>query len=197
MILDYIKTNWIEVVGAVLSLIYLYLSIKEKISLWIFGFLSSAFYIIVFFDAKFYADMSLQFYYLGVSVYGWFYWRNGNLNNDAILETTNIGRKLASKLTLISIPIFFVYYVILAKFTDSPIPISDSIVGMLSIIGTWMLAKKLIENWLIWIAADTLATGLFFYKGLYITAILFIIYTGMAIYGYIQWKKNLIVKIEA
>lgn len=195
MILDYIITNWIEVVGAVLSLIYLFLSIKEKISLWIFGFLSSAFYIVVFYDAKFYADMSLQFYYLGVSVYGWFYWRNGNIDNKAILETTNIGLKQASKLAFISIPIFAIYYLILAKFTDSTIPISDSIVGMLSIIGTWMLAKKFIENWLIWVAADALATGLFLYKGLYITAILFVIYTGMAIYGYFQWSKNLLPKV--
>lgn len=93
------------------------------------------------------------------------------------------------QLSLASVLIYIVYYIVLDKFTDSTIPKADSLVGMLSVIGTWMLARKLIENWLVWIAADALATGLFFYKELYITAILFIIYTGMAVVGYWQWKK--------
>jgi len=80
---------------------------------------------------------------------------------------------------------------VLAEFTDSTIPKADSLVGMLSVIGTWMLARKLIENWLVWIVADGIATGLFYYKGLYLTSSLFIIYTIMAVVGYIQWKKQL------
>jgi len=77
MLFTYLHTNWVEIVGVILSLIYLYLSIKQKVSLWIFGFLSSALYIVVFFQTKFYADMSLQFYYLVISVYGWLNWKMG------------------------------------------------------------------------------------------------------------------------
>lgn len=191
MFLNYIQTNWIELVGAILSLIYLYLSIKQKISLWIFGFLSSAFYIVVFFDTGFYADMSLQFYYLAVSVYGWINWRHGTQQGGHELPATKTSRRLTILLLLSSVHIYGVYYVILAKFTDSTIPISDSLVGTLSVIGTWMLARKLIENWLVWIVADGIATGLFFYKELYPTAILFIIYTAMAVVGYWQWRKTM------
>ena len=191
MILKYIYENWIEIVGAILSLIYLYLSIKQKISLWIFGFLSSALYIVVFFQTKFYADMSLQFYYLVISVYGWFNWKYGKPNTGQELPATKITKRLILQLGASSILIYVIYYLVLAKFTDSTIPKADSLVGMLSVIGTWMLARKLIENWLVWIVADGIATGLFFYKGLYPTAVLFIIYTIMAIVGYWQWKKAL------
>ena len=192
MIVDYIRTNWIEIVGAILSVIYLYLSIKQKISLWVFGFLSSAFYIVVFLQTKFYADMSLQFYYLAISVYGWFIWTHAKPESGQELPATKTSRRLILQLIVSSIVIYVIYCIILTKFTDSTIPKADSLVGMLSVIGTWMLARKLIENWLVWIIADGIATGLFFYKGLYPTAILFIIYTAMAVVGYYQWKKTLI-----
>jgi len=191
MIFSYIYTNWVEIAGVILSLIYLYLSIKQKVSLWIFGFLSSALYIVVFFQTKFYADMSLQFYYLVISIYGWFNWKYGKPDSGNELPATKTTRRLAVQLSISSIVIYFIYYLILAKYTDSTIPKADSLVGMLSVIGTWMLARKLIENWLVWIVADGIATGLFFYKGLYLTSALFIIYTIMAVVGYLQWKKSI------
>jgi len=199
MIFTYIYTNSIEIAGVLLSLIYLYLSIKQKLSLWIFGFLSSALYIIVFFQTKFYADMSLQFYYLVISIYGWLNWKYGKHDSDDELPATKISHRLIFQLALFSLVIYFLYYLILAKFTDSTIPKADSLVGMLSVIGTWMLARKLIENWLVWIVADGIATGLFFYKGLYLTSALFLIYTIMAVVGYRQWRKKLnstITKLE-
>ena len=191
MIFTYLQTNWVEIAGVILSLIYIYLSIEQKVSLWIFGFLSSALYIVVFFQSKFYADMSLQFYYLVISVYGWFSWKMGKPDSGQELPATKTSKRLLVHLGLASIIIYIIYYIILAKFTDSSIPKADSLVGMLSVIGTWMLARKLIENWLVWIVADGIAAGLFFYKELYPTAVLFIIYTVMAVVGYLQWKKTI------
>ena len=189
--INYFQTNWIEIVGAVLSLLYLFMSIKQNISLWLFGFLASAFYVVVFFETKFYADMSLQFYYLIISVYGYLNWKYGTHQQGKELPISNISKSTMLQLLLASVIIYFIYYIILSKYTDSTIPIADSIVGMLSVIGTWMLARKIIENWLVWIIADALACGLFFYKELYPTAILFIIYTLMAVVGYWQWKKTM------
>src|ERR1035437_4558105 len=191
MIYSYLHTNWVEIIGVILSLIYIYLSIEQKVSLWIFGFLSSALYIVVFFQTKFYADMSLQFYYLVISVYGWFSWKKGSQDSGQELPATKTSNRLTIQLCLSSIVIYFIYYLVLAKFTDSTIPKADSLVGMLSVVGTWMLARKLIENWLVWIVADGIATGLFIYKGLYPTSILFLIYCVMAVVGYFQWKKQL------
>jgi len=190
--LEYLKTNWVEITGAILSLIYLWLSIREKAGLWVFGFISSALYVLVFFKTKFYADMSLQFYYLAVSVYGWINWhsKTADMKTDTI-QTTVIPRKqYLSYLSAITIT-YLIYFLILKFGTDSPVPVMDSFVGALSVIATWMLARKKIENWLLWIVADGVAVGLFIYKGLYPTAILFIIYTAMAVVGYFQWKKHL------
>ena len=189
--INYIQTNWTEIVGAILSLIYLYLSINQKISLWVFGFLSSAFYIFVFFQTKFYADMSLQFYYLVISIYGWINWKRGKNNSGEELPTSQLSKSLLFKLIVATVLIYSVYYLILSRFTDSTIPKSDSLVGALSVIGTWMLAKKLIENWLVWIVADALCVGLYIYKGLFPTSVLFIIYTIMSIVGYRQWLKEM------
>lgn len=187
--IDYISQHYIEITGAVLSLIYLYLSIKQKISLWIFGFLCSALYVVVFFNSKFYADMSLQFYYLGVSVYGWISWKSGKLHTGKELPVKRTKVKQALILFLITLSVFLLYYFILARFTDSPLPASDSFTTALSITATWMLAKKLIEHWLLWIVVDAVSAGLYFYKELYPTAVLFIIYTIMAIAGFVEWKK--------
>lgn len=191
MILDYIRTNWIEIVGAVLSLIYLYLSIEQKVSLWFFGIISSLFYIVVFFQTRFYADMSLQFYYVVISIYGWVNWKQGKPETGEELPATQMSKRLLLQLCIATTLIYLAYYLVLARFTDSTIPKADSLVGALSVVGTWMLARKLIENWIVWIVADGLCVGLYIYKGLYPTAILFIIYTIMSIVGYWQWKKTL------
>jgi len=189
-ILTYIQTNWIEIIGAILSLIYLYLSINQKVSLWFFGIISALFYIVVFFQSKLYADMSLQFYYVVISTYGWINWKHGKGGTNN-LPATQISKRLLLNLTIATVVIFFIYYLILTRFTDSTIPKTDSLVGALSIIGTWLLARKYIENWLVWIAVDGLCVGLYAYKGLYPTVILFIIYTIMSVDGYWQWKKTL------
>ncbi len=188
MILNYILKNWIEIVGALLSLIYLYLSINQRVSLWFYGIISSLFYIVVFYNSKLYADMSLQFYYVIISIYGWINWKT--IKNDSNVELNII--RITKKDIIISIfatvIIYFMYYLVLAKYTDSIIPKSDALVGALSIIGTWMLAKKYIENWLVWIVADSLCIGIYAFKGLYPTVILFVIYTLMAYIGYKKWK---------
>lgn len=189
--LIYAQTHWIEIIGAILSLIYLYLSIKAKVSLWFFGIISSVFYSVVFFQTKFYADMSLQFYYVFISIYGWINWKRGEKGNKQELPASKLTKKLTLILIFSTIGIYLIYYLILSQFTDSTIPKSDALVGALSVIGTWMLAKKLIENWLVWIAADALCVGLYIYKDLYPTAVLFLIYTVMAAVGYWQWKKTM------
>mgnify|MGYP001229768155 FL=1 len=190
-ILQYIQNSSVEIIGAILSLIYLYLSVKQKVSLWIFGFLSSAFYIVVFFQSKFYADMSLNFYYLAVSVFGWISWKTGKQKTGSELPVKRTKLLEASVLTAAALVIYLIYYYILVNFTDSPLPRADSFTTAVSIVATWMLARKRIEHWLLWVVVDTVSAGLYFYKMLYPTAILFIIYTIMAIVGFIQWRKSL------
>lgn len=189
--INYIYSHYIEIIGSILSVIYLYLSIKQKVSLWIFGFMCSALYIVVFFQSKFYADMTLQFYYLGVSIYGWFSWKEKakQTGKELPIKKTNLRNVLI--LLPITIAVLFLYYYILKNHTDSPLPFADSFTTALSITATWMLAKKMIEHWILWIIVDSVSAGLYFYKELYPTTILFVIYTIMAVIGWIQWRKDL------
>lgn len=189
-IINYLGTNWIELLGTILSVIYLYLSIKQRIGLWVFGFLCSLLYVIVFFQAKFYADMSLQFYYLAVSIYGWINWRAKSQKYESVLAISKTNLKSGIIFLLITVAIYFLYYYVLSKFTDSPLPRADSFTTALSIIATWMLARKKLEHWLLWIIIDSVSAGLYIYKGLYITSILFGIYTIMAVVGYYQWRRS-------
>ena len=191
VVFTYLQANWIELLGSVLSIIYLYLSIKQKASLWIFGFLCSALYVVVFFQSKFYADMSLQFYYLVVSVFGWISWKAGKPENRKELPVKRTTPLSGVIILLIALILYFVYYFILTGYTDSPLPKADSFTTALSIVATWMLVRKMIEHWWLWIIVDSVSAGLYFYKALYPTAILFVIYTIMAIIGYLQWKKSL------
>ena len=191
VVFTYLQANWIELLGSVLSIIYLYLSIKQKASLWIFGFLCSALYVVVFFQSKFYADMSLQFYYLGVSVLGWISWKAGKPENRKELPVKRTTPLSGAIILVIALVLYFLYYFILSEYTDSPLPKADAFTTALSIVATWMLARKMIEHWWLWIIVDSVSAGLYFYKALYPTAILFVIYTVMAIIGYRQWKKSL------
>jgi len=188
----YIQENWVEIVGSVLSLIYLYLSVKRRISLWIFGFLASALYAVIFFQSQFYAGMTLQFYYMFVSVYGWINWKRGQEKTGKELPVSRVPKKTIGYLALASILIFFLYYFVHSK-TDSSllVAVGDSFVTALSIVATWMLAKKYIEYWLVFIIVNPISASLYFHQSLYPTAVLFLVYTTIAVVGYFQWKKSL------
>ena len=180
-----------------MGLFYVVLSIRQNISLWFIGILTSSFYIIVFFNSKLYANMSLQFYYLIMSIYGWYFWKHNQNDpqiSGGILSVRTISNKIIIWCMLIGLSILILLYVILERYTDSPFPGWDSFTTMLSIIATWMLTRKYIENWLLWIISDTASVGLYFYMKLYPTTILFFIYTIMAVIGFIEWKKTMLIK---
>lgn len=191
-ILIWVSNNYIELSGTVFGLLYILLSIKQNIWCWPAGLITSALYIYVFFVTKFYADMSLQVYYLFVSIYGWYHWMYGAKNNkhDA-LKISKTNQKTALVLLLITILLFVLISYILVNYTDSTVPYWDSFTTAASIVATWMLARKMIEHWLIWIVVDTVSLGLYIYKGLYPTVILFAVYTILAILGYIAWKRKI------
>ncbi|HDQ16208.1 MAG TPA: nicotinamide riboside transporter PnuC [Bacteroidetes bacterium] len=189
----WILENWIEVFGAVAGILYIYLSIKQNILLWPFGLVTSLVYIYVFFVAKFYADMSLQFYYVFISIYGWLLWKKSEKNTEEeSLKVSRIRLKLAIILFLITLGIFAVIAWILVNYTDSPMPYWDALTTAASITATWMLAKKIIEHWYIWVVVNLISIGLYFVRELYPTVILFTIYAVMAVIGYLQWKKSLV-----
>ena len=184
--------NKVELLGAVLGLLYIFYSIRQHILTWPVGLLTSVFYVIIFFQSGFYADMGLQVYYVIISIYGWYFWSKGKRPADTEKIPVKTCRKnLLLKLSIITTIIFFVILLILKNFTNSTVPIMDSLTTAFSITATWMLARKYIEHWIIWIFVDIVSAGLYIYKNLWPTVILFMVYTVMAYLGFIEWKKDL------
>ncbi len=191
-ITEWLLFNKIEVLGAILGILYIRFSIRQNIFTWPTGILTSSLYIVVFFNSALYAAMGLQFYYVVISIYGWYYWLNGKKDdNKSQIPVRTVNKSLWIKIAIVSIILFFLLRYILINFSDSDVPNLDSLTTSLSIVATWMLAKKYIENWLIWIFVDITSIGLYIYKSLWPTVILFIVYTVLAYFGYIEWKKDL------
>ncbi|HPD96147.1 MAG TPA: nicotinamide riboside transporter PnuC [Tenuifilaceae bacterium] len=190
--MSWLVNHYVELFGAVTGLIYLFLEIKQKVWLWPLGVVTSAFYIYIFFVSKFYADMGLQVYYLVISFYGWYYWLHGGKNKEAnLLPVTHTPVKMVFGLVVVTVIFFFVIRFILFRFTDSPVPTGDAFTTALSITATWMLARKFIEHWWLWVVINAVSLALYVYKGLYPTSVLFVFYTTMSFVGYRQWKKEL------
>jgi nicotinamide mononucleotide transporter len=192
-LLSWGSLHWIEVAGALLGVMYVFLSVKQNILTWLLGLLTSFLYIFVFFDSGFYADMTLQFYYVWISIYGWIIWAKGKPTDHGKeqLPVTITSKKLALVLLIISFILWALIWFILKKFTNSPVPVGDSFITSLSIVATWMLARKKIEHWLVWIVVDIVSLILYIYKGLYPTVVLYAIYSIAAGWGYIEWRKDI------
>ena len=212
---DWLGKNWIEIFGAVAGIIYVFLEIKQNLWLWPVGIVTSAVYILVFFTSKFYADMSLQVYYLVISCLGWYWWLKGGRRQAAggrkekearlpSLEGSGVGyeepkrlcvKRLKLKTGMILMVVFVAIYAAiwlgLSRLTDSPVPEWDSFITSLSIIATWMLARKIYEHWYLWIVVNSVSSGLFLIKGLYPTVGLYLIYLVMSFAGLREWKRSL------
>lgn len=182
--------QYLETIATILGIINIYFGIKEKAMFWVLAVVGSSIYFFVYADAGVYAFMFLQLYYIGLGIYGLFYWLRGGEDKKKI-TVSNIPRKQIP----IFIAIFAILYttisLILIKFTDSKIPFVDAFITSGSIIALYMMMKKYIDNWFIWITLDVVTIIAFFYQKLYVTIVLFILYLIFAIVGYKQWKKSM------
>lgn len=187
--------EFLEIIGTIVGLVYLYLEYKASIHLWIAGIIMPAIYIFIYWDAGLYADFGINVYYLLAALYGWFLWKYGNKNkcsessNGNELPISKIPRKLIFPSILVFVLTFILILYILISFTDSNVPYLDSFTTALSIVGMWMLARKFIEQWWVWIVVDLVSAGLYVYKELYMTSGLYALYAVIAFFGYLNWKK--------
>lgn len=197
IIINWLETNIIEVTAAVLGLLYIFLSIRQNIALWAVGMLGAIFYIYVFYGANLYADMVLQVYYVLISIYGWYNWLYGAKSkkvND--LKVRNLDKPTAQKLFVATLILYVILAFALVKIPPlinieaSDLPYLDAFTTAGSFVATWMLTRKILENWIFWIVIDAICVGMYIYKGMNATVVLFIIYTILAVNGYLKWKKE-------
>lgn len=186
----------LEIIGTIVGIIYLWLEYKASIYLWIAGIIMPAIYIFVFFDAGLYADFAINIYYLLAAIYGWTMWKyehrfgKNNNNNEADNETqiTSTPHRLILPLAITFTLTFFLIATTLIHLTDSSVPWANAFTTALSVIGMWMLAKKYVEQWLVWIVVNTTCTALYLHMNLHFTAALYLLYAIIAIFGYRKWK---------
>ena len=205
--------NWLEVFGAITGIIYVFLEIRQNIWLWPVGLVTSAVYIIVFFTTRFYADMNLQGYYLVMSIIGWYWWvrgtgqgaqgsgrraqgeekKNGERRDEETegLQVTRLKTVTGLLLAAVFVLLYSGIWFILSRYTDSPVPEWDSFITSLSVVATWMLARKIYEHWYLWILVNAASVIIFSVRGLYPTVILYAVYLAMSFAGLKVWKKSI------
>jgi len=186
--------NFLDIVGSIFGFLATYCYIRVNILGWPLSLIAIVIDIVLCLKKGIYGTMGLQFVYFFLSLYGWYQWKYGN--DKAGLLIRNVVRKEMIILVFVAIFGFIPIFVLLNFYTDSNIPLLDSIVVIISLIAQWMSCKKIIECWYLWFTVDALLVGIYAYKGVPVHTVLFLVYTGMAIAGYINWKKQLIIKIR-
>jgi nicotinamide mononucleotide transporter len=182
--------DYFEIAGTLFGIAGVILVIRKSIFNFPIGILNVTFYAWLFFQSKLYADATLQVIYIALLIYGWIKWSNKNHEEAFHAETTSAKTWLL--LSLIFIPGTIIIGSVFKNLTDASLPYLDSMLTAASLIAQWMIAKRKIENWIIWIVADLLYVGMYIYKELYFTSILYFIFVILAIAGYKEWRKVLV-----
>jgi nicotinamide mononucleotide transporter len=180
--------TWLEIIGVITGLACVYLAAKNNIWNWPIATISVTIYIFIFFETHLFADMGLQVYFFVVNLYGWYYWSNKPANEKKI-PVARITRKEVM-LSAAAIVVFTFILGTLLKYTTASFPYLDSFCTACSLIAQVFLARKVMENWLIWIFVDVIYVGVYIYKDLHLTAVMYAIYVGIALMGYVDWRKD-------
>ena len=185
--------HWLDITTTLLGLAYILLEYKASVWLWAVGFVMQALGIVLYYQKGLYADCGMEFYYMAMTVYGFFNWKySKNRKEKKELPITHFKRSLILPWTVATLVIWAVIWWFLVTKTDSQVPIADSFTTALSIVGIWALARKYLEQWLIWIAVDIVTCALYFYKDIPFKASLYGLYVIIAIFGYIRWRKMVV-----
>ena len=189
--MDFIAKHWLDIVTTILGLAYILFEYRASVWMWFVGFMMQALGIVLYYQKGLYADCGMEFYYLAMTVYGYWKWVHVSVgaNHYSPLQIRHFPRKLILPWLGIIAVVWFAIYLILANFTNSNVPIADSFTTALSIIGIWALAHKYLEQWFIWIAVDMVTCGLYFYKEIPFKASLYALYVVIAVFGYFKWRK--------
>jgi nicotinamide mononucleotide transporter len=183
-----LATTPLELLSFVLSVITVALNIRQNHWAWLFAIVSSAAYGVVFYGARLYGDMGLQLVFILVSVWGWYQWLHGGEGRQQLPVTTLASRGWRRAL-LAWLAGFALLSTFLAHFTNTDVPRIDGFLTAGSLVGQVLLSRKKVENWHVWIAVDVLYVGLYIYKGLMLTAILYALFCVMATAGLLAWRR--------
>ena len=194
-IMDCIADNrlmMLDILSTVVGIVYIVLEYRASIWLWFASIIMPLIDIVLYLEAGLYADFGMAIYYAVAAVYGFAVWRYGRKRGQKTageMPVTHYRRMLIIPSAAVFALAWIGIYGILVRFTDSDVPLTDSFVNALSIIGLWALARKYVEQWLICIVVDVVCIVLYAYKGIPFKAMLYGAYAVIAVFGYVRWKR--------
>jgi nicotinamide mononucleotide transporter len=183
------STSSIEIVAAVLAVAYLLFAIRQRQSCWVAAFVSSGLYVWVFFAARLYMDSLLQVFYAAMAGYGFFQWRHRNDGADLKVTRWALSRHAWALLGVVLLSLGT--SILLRRFTAAAWPFLDSLVTWSSVYTTYLVTRKVYENWYWWLVIDTVSLCLYLTRGLYLTVLLFALYIVLIFVGMREWRRTL------
>jgi nicotinamide mononucleotide transporter len=182
--------NPVEIVAAVFGVVSVFLSVRQNIWSWPTAIVNVGLYIFVFYEAKLYSDTGLQVIYVVLNAYGWYHWLYGGKNRTELPVTRTKGRVGAVLVGIVAVGTLLIG-TLLSRNTDAALPWVDSMTTSTSLVAQWMMTRKLLENWLVWVAVDVVYIAMYLNKALYVTAALYLVFLILSAMGYFQWRKTL------
>jgi nicotinamide mononucleotide transporter len=183
--------SWTEILGFITGAACVWLLVRQSIWNWPVAIANYIFFIVLFFEAKLYGDMALQFLYLIIAIYGWWSWLHGGADRHSRLEVSRTSGRAWVLLTIATVVMTAAFTFALRRYTDSTVPFLDAVTTALSVTAQFMQSRKWIETWHVWILADIIYIGLYVMKHLYLTAGLYAIFIALCIAGLVEWRKSL------
>lgn len=177
----------LEIFAVIFALLYLFLAMKQNIACWYAAFISTLIYIIIYWDVSLYMESLLNFYYLLMAIYGWINWNKKSQIDKNYVISWSYQNHIVVILLILILTVISGFFL---QKTDAVYPYLDSFTTWASVITTFMVAQKILSNWIFWIIINSVAIFLNFDRELYLTVILLMTYQVMSIYGYYQWRKS-------
>lgn len=181
----------IEIAGFVITVVSIALATRENVWYYPTGIASVLLYTWIYFEARLYAEAVLQLVWLVLMIYGWYEWLHGGANRTE-LPVTKTPRQWWLGIAVIGLVASALVFWIQKRFTDNPSPLVDSSIFAWSVVAQWMTARKLIENWFLWIAINVVAVPLYIHRGIRLTALLYAILLVLGFEGYRKWRRTLV-----
>ena len=188
MISNFLVQNWLEITAVIFAILYLILAVKQNILCWIAGIISSVLYFFIMQKAGLYMEAYLQVFYVVMGIYGWSQWSASNASNPSFI--VNAWSKYQHMIAIsIILALSLLSGFLLERYTDAALPFLDALVSWGAVVATYMVAKKLLENWIYWFVIDATSIFLFIERGLWLSAVLFATYLVIIFFGYQSWNK--------
>jgi len=192
--MNLLEWSALEVMAAVFGVISVYLSTRQNIWSWPTAIVNVALYAFVFYQGRLYGQMGLQPIYLGLSVYGWYQWLHGGEQRTE-LRVSRASSRLLGALGVLNLALWLALAAVL-RLTDAALPWLDALLTTTSLVAQWMMTRKILENWLVWIALDVVYVPMFISQGLYATALLYAAFLVLALMGFVEWRRSLVVRLS-